>query len=405
MITTTSRTQAAPVKTRFTAVADDVKPTPIPDVKTLKDAIPAKCFERSMIRSFSYVVRDLIIVSGLFYSAVRLSQLDASPLITVPLWALYSFVQGCFFTGLWILAHDCGHDSFSDNLTVNAVTGWFLHSILMVPFFSWKFSHARHHRYHNHMEKDTVFVPHRKSEVAARTAEPTIMQKIMDHAAADTPLVQVGALIFHQVLGWPAYILMNAGAGPKSLTKSDRASESRYKQSHLDPTSPVFTPSEAPFVALSNVGLILTMSAIYLASRSVGTSTALLAYGLPYLWMNHWIVAITYLHHTHEKAPHYEAENWTFIKGAASTVDRDFGFIGRHIFHGIIEYHVVHHMFPRIPFYHAEEATWAIAPLLGERYIQQKSNFFVDLWQSFTTCRYVEEGTGAHAGGLVWAKN
>ncbi|KAF1934422.1 uncharacterized protein M421DRAFT_415455 [Didymella exigua CBS 183.55] len=400
MITTTSRVQAPSVKTRLTAVAE-VKPTPVPDVKTLKDAIPAHCFERSMIRSFSYVVRDLIIVSALFYSAVQLSRLDAPLYVTVPLWALYSFVQGCFFTGLWILAHDCGHDSFSANLTVNAVTGWFLHSILMVPFFSWKFSHARHHRYHNHMEKDTVFVPHRQSE--AKT-NPTILQKIVDHTAADTPIVTVAALIFHQVLGWPAYILMNAGAGPKSLTKSDRATSSAYKQSHLDPTAHVFTPSEAPFVALSNVGLLLTTGALYMASKSVGLSTVLLAYGLPYLWMNHWIVAITYLHHTHPEAPHYEAEDWTFIKGAASTVDREFGFIGRHIFHGIIEYHVVHHMFPRIPFYHAEEATWAIAPLLGERYIQQKSNFFGDLWQSFTSCKYVEPGTGAHAGGLVWAK-
>ncbi|KAF3032466.1 linoleoyl-CoA desaturase activity protein [Didymella heteroderae] len=400
MITTTSRVQVPPVKTRLTAVAD-VKPTPVPDVKTLKDAIPAHCFERSMLRSFSYVVRDLIIVSALFYSAVQLSQLDAPLYITVPLWALYSFVQGCFFTGLWILAHDCGHDSFSANLTVNAVTGWFLHSILMVPFFSWKFSHARHHRYHNHMEKDTVFVPHRKSEAKTNAS---IMQKIMDHSAADTPIVSVAALIFHQVLGWPAYILMNAGAGPKSLITKDRATSSAYKQSHLDPTAHVFTASEAPFVALSNVGLLLTMGALYMASRSVGVSTVLLAYGLPYLWMNHWIVAITYLHHTHENAPHYEAEDWTFIKGAASTVDREFGFIGRHIFHGIIEYHVVHHMFPRIPFYHAEEATWAIAPLLGERYIQQKTNFFGDLWQSFTKCKYVEPGTGAQAGGLVWSK-
>jgi omega-6 fatty acid desaturase (delta-12 desaturase) len=286
MITTTSRVQVPPVKTRLTAVAD-VKP--IPDVKTLKDAIPAKCFERSMIRSFSYVIRDLIVVSSLFYSAVWLSNLDAPLVVTVPLWAFYSFVQGCFFTGLWILAHDCGHDSFSANLTVNAVTGWFLHSMLMVPFFSWKFSHARHHRYHNHMEKDTVFVPHRKSEVEARRTEPTILEKIMDHAAADTPIVTVAALIFHQLFGWPAYILMNAGAGMKSLTKSDRFSSSAYKQSHLDPTAHVFTPSEAPFVALSNLGLAITMGALYLASRSVGSWTVLLAYALPYLWMNHWI--------------------------------------------------------------------------------------------------------------------
>lgn len=292
MITTTSRVQENPVKTRLTAVADvhsSPAVTPIPDVKTLKDAIPAKCFERSMIRSFSYVVRDLIIVSALFYSAVGISRLDAPWFVSVPLWALYSFVQGCFFTGLWILAHDCGHDSFSDNLTVNAITGWFLHSILMVPFFSWKFSHARHHRYHNHMDKDTVFVPPRKSDVESRKTQPTLLQKIMDHTDADTPIVTVAALIFHQVLGWPAYILMNAGAGPKSLTRTDRKTASRYKQSHLDPTSPVFTPSEAPFVAISNLGLVMTMTALYFASKSVGTSTALLAYGLPYLWMNHWI--------------------------------------------------------------------------------------------------------------------
>lgn len=286
MITTTSRLQETPVKTRLTAVADV---RPIPDVKTLKDAIPAKCFERSMIRSFSYVVRDLIIVGTLFYSAVRLSQLEAPWFVTVPLWGLYSFVQGCFFTGLWILAHDCGHDSFSENLTVNAVTGWFLHSMLLVPFFSWKFSHARHHRYHNHMDKDTVFVPHRKSDVDARKTEPTILEKIMDHSAADTPIVTVAALIFHQVLGWPAYIFMNAGAGKQSLIKGTRWTSPRYKQTHLDPTSHVFTPSEAPFVALSNLGLVLTFAALYVWSMSVGTSTVLLAYGLPYLWMNHWI--------------------------------------------------------------------------------------------------------------------
>jgi fatty acid desaturase len=57
-------------------------------------------------------------------------------------------------------------------------------------------------------------------------------------------------------------------------------------------------------------------------------------------------VAITYLHHTHPDAAHYEAEEWTYAKGALSTIDREFGFIGRHIFHGIIEYHVVHHIFP-----------------------------------------------------------
>ena len=57
-------------------------------------------------------------------------------------------------------------------------------------------------------------------------------------------------------------------------------------------------------------------------------------------------VAITYLHHTHMEVPHYDPKTWTFVKGALATVDRDFGFIGRHMWHGIVDTHVVHHIFP-----------------------------------------------------------
>lgn len=48
------------------------------------------------------------------------------------------------------------------------------------------------------------------------------------------------------------------------------------------------------------------------------------------------------------EVPHFDAGSWTFVKGALATVDREFGFVGRHLFHGIIEYHVVHHLFPYV---------------------------------------------------------
>jgi fatty acid desaturase len=56
-------------------------------------------------------------------------------------------------------------------------------------------------------------------------------------------------------------------------------------------------------------------------------------------------VAITYLHHTHPSTVHFEADSWTFTEGALNTVDRPYGFIGKHLFHGIIDCHVVHHLF------------------------------------------------------------
>ncbi|KAI4652735.1 uncharacterized protein J4E88_001991 [Alternaria novae-zelandiae] len=361
-----------------------------------------KCFERSLLRSLSYVARDLVAVSALFYSAVCLTRLESS--WAIPLWVLYSFVQGLFFTGLWILAHECGHDSFSSHLQVNAAVGWVLHSILLVPFFSWKFSHSRHHRYANHMDKDTVFVPNRKPTSESK-AEPSFLTRLVDHDAADTPIVSLFTLAIHQLFGWPAYILINAGAGAQSLTRGRRSTVPTYKQSHLDPTSPVFTRQEQPYVLLSNAGIVAVFAVLYQVAQTLGYRNTFFLYGLPYLWMNHWIVAITYLHHTHPEAPHYEDGAWTYQKGAMSTVDREFGFIGRHIFHGIIEYHVVHHIFPRIPFYHCEEATFAIAPLLGDKYIaQKKTSFLADLWEAFTTAKYVEARPSSEPGVVHWAK-
>lgn len=45
------------------------------------------------------------------------------------LWALYSFPAGLVGTGLWIIAHECGHQAFSESKFVNNSVGWVLHSV------------------------------------------------------------------------------------------------------------------------------------------------------------------------------------------------------------------------------------------------------------------------------------
>ncbi|KZZ89198.1 Fatty acid desaturase, type 1 [Moelleriella libera RCEF 2490] len=355
----------------------------LPDMKALRQAIPASCFEPSLATSMFYVIRDILLAGALFYASVQLTKLESSPL-SVLLWLTYGLFQGFVFTGIWILGHECGHDAFSLHRRVNSIVGFILHSCLLVPFFSWKFSHSRHHRYANHMEKDTVFVPARKSEFRSGFLAKTFLSH-----AEDAPIVAVVLLLGHQLLGWPAYIIANAAAGTRSLVRQDR--KQSFRQSHLDPWADLFSPREQPYVALSTVGLAAVLYVLWTLSRSVGLLNMCLIYGMPYLWMNHWLVAITFLHHTHPDVPHYEEGSWTFQNGALSTIDRDFGFVGKHLFHGIIEFHVVHHLFSRIPFYHAEEATEAIKPLLGDAYRRQTSSFLGDLWHTFNKCRYVEE--------------
>lgn len=44
------------------------------------------------------------------------------------LWAIYTFWAGLVGTGLWIIAHECGHQAFSESKFLNNVVGWVLHS-------------------------------------------------------------------------------------------------------------------------------------------------------------------------------------------------------------------------------------------------------------------------------------
>jgi len=55
----------------------------------------------------------------------------------LPVWIVFSIISGTIATGIWVLGHECGHGSFSDNWLLNDILGYILHTILLVPYFSW----------------------------------------------------------------------------------------------------------------------------------------------------------------------------------------------------------------------------------------------------------------------------
>lgn len=123
------------------------------------------------------------------------------------------------------------------------------------------------------------------------------------------------------------------------------------------------------------------------------------------------IVAITFLQHTDPSLPHYNAESWTYTRGAAATIDRNFWPIGPYLLHGIIETHVLHHYISTIPFYHADEATEAIKPVMGGHYRADTKDgavgFIRSLWTNARSCQWVEpnEGTEGEAAGVLFFRN
>ena len=166
----------------------------------------------------------------------------------------------------------------------------------------------------------------------------------LEDVAEDSPLYTLFRIVLQQIMGWPWYLVNNITASKGSL--ADTQSDKLLGNSHFLPSSALFRPEEAHLILISDIGIGLALLALHHTSKYLGWPMVALLYVQPYLWVNHWIVAITYLHHTHPKVPKYEDEAWSFVKGATATIDRDFGWAGKYLLHNVIEYHVIHHLFP-----------------------------------------------------------
>lgn len=351
-------------------------------IKEILKAIPSHCYERRVLQSFSYVFRDLAFLGTFYYLANTFIPTLPSIYLRFLAWSIYTIVQGLFGTGIWVLAHECGHQAFSDYGWVNDLTGWVLHSSLLVPYFSWKYSHGKHHKATGHLTRDTVFVPPTKEEYKAKN----FVSKL-EELSEDSPIVTLYQLITQQLGGWLAYLTTN-------VTGQKYPNRSKWSVNHFVPNSPIFETRDYWFIVLSDLGILIQSIILYKVYSKFGGFHFLMNYFIPYLFVNHWLVFITYLQHTSPEMPHYDHEEWNFARGAAATIDREFGFIGPFCFHDIIETHVLHHYVSRIPFYNAREASEAIKKVMGKHYKHSDENMFVSLWKSARSCQFVDGDNG-----------
>ncbi|PNT52105.1 hypothetical protein POPTR_001G012500v4 [Populus trichocarpa] len=186
----------------------------------IKKAIPPHCFQRSLLRSFSYVVYDLSFSFLFCYIAITYFHLLPSPLAYIT-WPIYWVLQACILTGVWVIAHECGHHAFSDYQWVDNTVGLILHSALFIPYFSWKYSHRRHHSNTGSLERDEVFVPKTKSRVAWYSKH------------LNNPPGRALSLAVSLLIGWPLYLTFNVSGRPY-----DRFA------CHYDPYSPIYSDRE-----------------------------------------------------------------------------------------------------------------------------------------------------------------
>ncbi|GLJ20231.1 hypothetical protein SUGI_0367140 [Cryptomeria japonica] len=122
----------------------------------LKRVIPPHWFNRSMMKSFSYLAFDLVTSCFRLYLT---NFFKMGVFLEWTMWLGYSMAQGCILTGVWVIAHECGHNAFSDYSWVDDIVGFALHSWLFMPYFSWKYNHRRHHSNSGSLEWVEIIVP------------------------------------------------------------------------------------------------------------------------------------------------------------------------------------------------------------------------------------------------------
>ncbi|KAH8698382.1 oleate delta-12 desaturase [Talaromyces proteolyticus] len=384
-------------------------------IKEIRNAIPAHCYERSAATGLYYVFRDMTLLGTTFYLFHNYVTAETVPNVYLRsgLWALYTVLQGLFGTGLWVLAHECGHQSFSTSKVLNDTVGWICHSLLLVPYFSWKISHGKHHKATGNLSRDMVWIPKTREQFASGLGKAVHeVSELME----ETPIATFINLLSQQLFGWPMYIITNV----TGHDNHERQPEGRGKGkkngffsgvNHFNPNSPLYEAKDAKLILLSDLGLALVGTGLYYLGNTYGWLNLLVWYGVPYLWVNHWLVAITYLQHTDPTLPHYQNEVWNFTRGAAATIDREFGFIGRQLLHGIIETHVLHHYVSTIPFYHADEATEAVKKVMGKHYRSDTAlgswGFIKAMWTNARMCQWIEPNTDAQgeSKGVLFYRN
>lgn len=153
--------------------------------------------------------------------------------------------------------------------------------------------------------KDHNFVPSQRSQCASALE---VSVERLEELTEDSPLVIFLCIVVQQVFSFPWYLAVNITASQGSSNK--KQSKVPFTNSHFNflPSSTVFRPEELHLILLSDIGIGMAAVGVWYASTKIGFAPVALLYLQPYMWVNHWRVAITYLHHTHPKVPKYEAE-------------------------------------------------------------------------------------------------
>lgn len=247
--------------------------------------------------------------------------------ISVVLTIFIDIVAALFLIRIFIIFHDCCHQSFFKNKTANKVLGTITGVVTLFPFSQWKHSHSIHHATSGNLDKRGI------GDMWVLTVEEYVAASFwtkIQYRLYRNPLIMFG-------LG-PIYIVLISN---RFNTKNAKLKERLNTY-------------------LTNL-LIVGVSALF--CYTIGWENYLLVEG-PIFFISAVLgIWLFYVQHQFEDTYFEEDTNWEYVKAAVE--GSSFYKLPKLLqwITGNIGYHHVHHLSPRVPNYNLESVHNNTLPL------------------------------------------
>jgi acyl-lipid omega-6 desaturase (Delta-12 desaturase) len=305
-----------------TATAEQTSPNPAavpqnPAIPTMKEfnrilaPFVKSAWRPAIAQLLNTVLPYLLFLTAMFYS-LRFSYW-VTLLLAVP--------TAGFLIRVFILFHDCGHNSFTPSTKANKWIGLFLGMFVLTPSEQWWKSHAIHHATSGNIDKRGT------GDVETWTVA---------EYQSKNGIEKVGYFLFR-------FPLIMFGLGPLWM----------FIISHRF-TLPRYGRKETMSVIWTNLGVAVLVTAL---SFITGSFLKVLSILLPVFWLGGMLgIWMFYVQHQFEDVYWAHEGEWDYVMSAVKGAS--YYELPRFLqwFTGNIGFHHIHHLSPRVPNYRLEAA-------------------------------------------------
>ena len=320
-------------------LADDIK------LRDIINTLPKEVFVKNPRKAWSkLVVNVLCVVLGYYVVAV-------APWYLLPMSWIF---LGTSLQGFFVIAHDCGHRSFSNRIWVNDLVGHIVTLPLAYPYHAWRILHNFHHKHTNKLDVDNAWAPW--------TAES------FDRAPRTLQW------LYRRMRGWFWW----------------GGSIVHWGKLHFNWQQ--FTGKQRQQVRFS---ILLVLGAVAIAFPALIITTGITGFAkfwlMPFFVYHFWMSTFTMFHHTMPEIPFEPEGKWNEARAQLSgTVNCKYPWWVEFLCHDI-NVHIPHHLTTAIPWYNLRQAHRSLVENWGE-YLYPDCTFNWELIQKVTeVCHLYEE--------------